>query len=306
MKIVITGGSGFIGTHLCQMLHRQGDEVIVIGPHLPHYRQQGVLYVTSDLSEKEIPSLVADCEGIIHLAGANVFHRWTKSYKKTLLDSRVNTALAIYHFLSQKKVKPRFFISASAVGFYGDRGDNLLDESASHGKDFLASVCVEWERAREKFASLGMRTISIRTGTVISAKGGALAKMLPPFRWGLGGKLGSGLQWFSWIHMEDLLRVYIQAISDERMIGPINAVAPGLIRNRELTQALGSILKKPTIFPIPSFLLRAIFGECASLLTASQRVVPHVLHDLGFQFAFPTIQEALRHELLYHSQKINA
>lgn len=297
LKLIITGGSGFIGTYLSQALVKLGHEVIVIGSHLPKNPKKEIRYIQSNLLEGEIPLVFAECDGIIHLAGANIFHHWTKKYKQLLKDSRIKTAQAIYYFLAKQPTKPKFFISASAIGFYGNRGDEILDEKSSPGSDFLASLCLEWEQAHALLASLGMRTASIRTGIVLSAKGGALSKMLPLFRWGLGGKLGSGSQWFSWIHIEDLINVYLQAISDPKMTGPINAVAPQPIRNSTFTQELGSILKKPTPLPIPAWILRMILGEFGTTLTAGQRVVPHFLENLGFHFSYPTIQDALRQEI---------
>ncbi|MGB7978014.1 MAG: TIGR01777 family oxidoreductase [Chlamydiales bacterium] len=293
MYLVVTGGSGFIGTHLCKALHQQGHKVVAVGPNPPNHENKEIVFIQTNLAEGEVPPVFADCDAIIHLAGANIFHRWTNNYKQLILDSRLTTAHAIYHFLLTQKKRPKSFISASAVGFYGDRGDEILDEQSSYGTDFLASTCVACEKAREMFSSLGMRAVSIRTATVLSPDGGALSKMLPLFRWGLGGKLGHGTQWFPWIHIDDLVNIYMQAACDLRIIGPINAAAPELIRNIEFTKTVGSILKRPTILSIPSFVLRLGLGEFATVLLSSQRVLPRALERLGFSFTYPTLQKAL-------------
>lgn len=293
MHIVVTGGTGLIGTPLCKALHAQGHKVTVVGLNAPQWEEKEIGFIQANLIKGDVPSVFADCDVIIHLAGANIFHRWTKSYKQLILDSRVKSASAIYNFLSDQRKRPKSFISASAIGFYGDRGEEILDETSLPGTDFLASICIEWEKIREQFSSLGMRTVSIRTATVLSREGGALSKMLPIFRWGLGGKLGKGTQWFPWIHIDDLVNIYLQAVCDLRFTGSINAVSPGLIRNIELTQAIGSILKKPTLLSVPSCVLRLSFGEFATTLLSSQRVLPLVLENLEFSFVYPTIQKAL-------------
>ncbi len=293
MKIVITGGSGFVGSKLCELLIKEGHSVTIIGHSPPRKEMDRVSFVKANLMEGEVPSIFGECDAIVHLAGAPIFHRWTESYKRLILDSRVKTAKAIYQFLSQSKQRPKVFVSASASGFYGDRGDTLLDESAAEGRDFLASVCTEWEKAAENFSSLGMRAVEVRTATVLGPGGGALAKMIPLFRLGLGGKLGTGKQWFPWIHLEDLSQIYVQAITNPRLSGPINAVAPETLRNRDFTQALGHALKRPAILPAPAFALRLVFGELAEALLTSQKVIPKKLEQLGFHFSYPTMKKAL-------------
>lgn len=292
MKLIITGGGGLVGTFLSKKLIGEGHEVIIVGPHAPSHLEEKVHYVPSNL-EKEVPAVFGDCDGIIHLAGANIFHRWTKEYKQLLFDSRVKTARTIYDFLSKQKKRPRCFISASAVGFYGDRGEEVLDEKNPPGNDFLSSLCVEWEKSAALFSSLGMRTVSLRTATVLSRQGGALSKMVPLFRWGLGGKMGKGSQWFPWIHIDDLVSIYAQAVVDERMMGPINAVSPGIVRNEEFAKTLGAVLKRPALFSIPRWLLRAVLGEFSTVLTASEQVIPRYLEELGVPFAAPNLRSAL-------------
>lgn len=293
MNVVITGGSGFVGSHLCQLLVKQGHTVTIVGNTPPKQNAQGIAFIKANLLEEEVPPIFAECEAIIHLAGAPIFHRWTKSYKQLILDSRIKTAQKICLFLSQQTKRPKVFISASATGFYGNRGDNLLTETAKPGSDFLSSVCIEWEKAAEKFSSLGMRVVSVRTSTVLGSDGGALAKMIPLFRWGLGGKLGNGKQWFPWIHIDDLTRIYAEALQNPQMTGAINAVAPGKIRNVEFTKTLGNILKRPTFLPVPSFALRLCLGAFANALLSSQRVMPEKLQQMKFPFLYPKIEKAL-------------
>jgi len=294
MHMIVTGGYGFVGTPLCQLLVQEGHRVTAIGTHFPSQEHKGITFIQSSLRPGEIPPVFADCDAIIHLAGANIFHRWTPHYKQLILDSRIKTARAIYEFIAKQPKKPRVFISASAVGYYGDRAEELLDETSSAGTGFLASTCIEWEKAREKFSSLGIRSVSIRTGVVLGENGGALAQMLPLFRLGLGGKLGNGRQWFPWIHRDDLINIYSLALHDTSLSGPINAVAPQLIRNVEFTKALGRTLKRVTFLAVPSFILRAIFGEMATLFLSSQKVKPTVLEQLNFVFKYPNIQTALK------------
>lgn len=195
--------------------------------------------------------------------------------------------------MSKKQKRPEVFISASAVGFYGDRGDAILTESSASGTDFLASIAVAWEKATEKFSLLGMRTVSLRMGTVLGLDGGILLKMLPIFKKGFGGKLGKGTQWFPWIHVNDLVNIYAQAVNDPRYSGSINAVAPELIRNVDFTKTLGMILKKPTFCSVPSFILKLTFGEFATALLSSQKVLPQSLENLSFHFEYPTLLKAL-------------
>jgi len=297
MNIVMTGGSGFVGSHLCKLLREQGHRVTLVGNTPPKETKEGITFIKANLLEGEIPSIFAECEAIIHLAGAPIFHRWTKSYKQLILDSRVKTAQKIYQFLSEQTQRPKIFISASATGFYGNRDSNLLTETTKPGSDFLSSVCVEWEKAAEKFSSLGMRVVSVRTSTVLGSEGGALAKMIPLFRLGLGGKLGSGKQWFPWIHIDDLTRIYAEALQNSRIAGAINAVAPGKIRNEEFTKTLGSVLKRPTFLSVPRFALRLCLGPFANALLSSQRVIPEKLQRLGFSFTYPKMENALAHIL---------
>ena len=274
MKIVVTGASGFVGSKLCQVLSLAGHTVIPVS-----------------VRGGDVPPSIADCDAIIHLAGAPIFHRWSKSYKEIICDSRIKTAQAIYNFLATSEKKPSVFISASAVGFYPDGGESPLDEASPPGDSFLSSVCQKWEKITASFSSLGMRTVSVRTSLVLDLEGGALAKMVPLFKWGLGGNLGSGSQWMPWIHRDDLIQVYLLALVDPAVVGPINGVSPGSIRNSSFTRALGKFVKRPTFFSIPAFVLRLILGEFAEVLLVSQKVIPQKLERLKFTFAYPSIEK---------------
>lgn len=297
MKLFITGGTGLIGSSLCTALRSCGHEIVVASAHAPRHPLPGVKYIVCDLTSGEVPPVIAKCDAIIHLAGAPIFQRWTKEYKKILFDSRVKSASFMAHFLASQPQRPIIYLSASAVGFYGDRGEEILEETSSPGSGFLSSLCIEWEQTRELFASLGMRAASLRTPPVLSRQGGFLSHMLPLFRWGLGGNLGHGEEWFPWIHLHDLVNIYTQALTDARFVGVINAVAPQPVRNRELTKTLGSLLKRPTLLPIPEIILRIVLGELATALLSSERVIPRFLNEIGFSFAYPELMGALRQEI---------
>ncbi len=296
MRVVITGATGLIGSCLCKALREQGHEVIAVSTRKSAYCSE-IPTVYANLMEGDIPPVMSDCDAIIHLAGAPIFHRWTTKQKQSIRDSRVKTTEAMYHFLSKQKIRPKTFLCASAVGFYGDRGDESLDETSAHGAGFLASVCFQWEAAAQQIASLGIRTVSVRTATVLSQEGGALSTMLPLFRWGLGGKLGKGTQWFPWIHREDLVSIYMHALWDTRIRGPINASAPELIRNCAFTKTLGSLVQRPTVCSVPAWLLTLCLGELGTVLLASQKVIPRLLTHLQFSFTYPTLHKALSHEV---------
>ncbi len=292
MKICLTGGSGFIGKQLSRSLVMAGDEVFVIGKSQQKINSR-INFVKADLLKDDLSEILIHCDAIIHLAGVNIFKRWTKEFKKLILASRVQTANNIFEQVKKLPKKPKVFVSASAVGYYGDRGEDILTEEEPPGNDFLAKVCFEWEKAAKRFEKLGIRSVSIRTAPVLGKGGGILSKIIPIFKLGLGGNLGNGKQWFPWIHMEDLVSIYIQAVKDERFSGPINAVSPGIVRYQDFARALAKVLKRPYWFHLPPFFLKLIFGELGEALLASQRVVPQRLQDLGFEFKFPEIDKAL-------------
>jgi hypothetical protein len=239
---------------------------------------------------------VPEVDAIVHLAGAPVAVRWTAQRKRAILESRVLGTRRLVAAIGRREPPPRVLVCASAVGYYGDRGDDELTEASPPGSDFLATVVRDWEAAAR--AAAGMRTVQLRFGLVISAQGGALARMLPAFRAGLGGRLGSGRQWMSWIALHDVLRVIRLAIESEQLSGAVNAMAPHPVTNAEFTATLGRVLRRPAFLPVPAMALRALFGEMASLtILASQRALPARLDGAGFQFRYPLLEEALRHEL---------
>jgi uncharacterized protein (TIGR01777 family) len=235
-------------------------------------------------------------DAIVHLAGAPIAERWTLERKRAIIESRVLGTRRLVGAIGRSGPAPRVFVCASAIGYYGDRGDEQLTEASQPGTDFLAVAARDWEAAAR--SASGMRTVQLRFGVVLSVEGGALSKMLPVFRIGAGGRLGSGRQWMSWVGLHDLLRVIRFAIESDGLSGPVNAVAPRPVTNAEFTATLGRVLRRPAVLPVPAVVLRAVFGEMASLtMLASQRVAPARLEQAGFEFQFPALEGALRHEL---------
>jgi len=241
------------------------------------------------------PAAVSGFDAVVHLAGESVVGRWTAEKKKAIRDSRVLGTRHLVAALAQAEVKPRVLVCASAVGFYGDRGDELLREESPSGQGFLPEVCREWEDASRIAGDAGIRTVNIRIGLVLSAKGGALAKMLTPFKLGLGGRIGSGQQWWSWIHVDDIVGGIHHAMRSESLAGAVNLVAPNPVRNAEFTRVLASVLGRPAFFPVPEFALRMAFGKMAAgeLFLSSQRTEPGKLLAEGYEFRFRELRGAL-------------
>jgi uncharacterized protein (TIGR01777 family) len=241
------------------------------------------------------PAAVSGFEAVVHLAGESVVGRWTNEKKRAIRDSRVLGTRHLTAALAQAEVRPRVLVCASAIGFYGNRGDEILREESAAGRGFLPEVCSDWEEATHAAAEAGIRVVNIRIGLALSAKGGALAKMLTPFKLGLGGRIGSGRQWWSWIHVDDVVGGIHHAMRTESLAGPVNLVAPNAVRNAELTKVLASVLRRPAILPAPEFALRLVFGKQAAeeMLLASQRVQPGKLEASGYTFRFRELQTAL-------------
>lgn len=277
-KIVITGASGFVGKSLTNMFENMGYEVVGIK--------------ISDLSNStKLTDIIDGSKLVINLAGANIINRWSQSYKKLLYSSRIDTTKAIVKAMERSKVKPELFISTSAVGIY--KNDKVYDEnSTTLNDDFLANLCQDWEVEALKAKTLGVRTAIFRFG-IVMGDGGALAKMLTPFKLGVGGIIGDGKQAFSFIHMDDLLKAYKFLIENETLDGIFNLTAPIPTTNYGLTKALGNSLNRPTIFPLPAFVLNLIFSEGAKVLTDGQSVVPKHLMDSGFQFEYKNIENTI-------------
>ena len=300
MKIFITGGSGFVGSNLTRDLTDRGHQVSILTrqakskANLP----SGATYVIGDPNapgpwQQEI----SGHNLIINLAGASIFTRWTTENKQKIRDSRINTTHHLVDALEMaaSENRPKTLLSTSAVGYYGDHGDELLTEETAAGNDFLARVAQTWEAEAERATNLGLRVVCCRFGIVLGKKGGALSKMLPLFRFGLGSPLGHGRQFFPWIHEKDLARIFTFLVENPEIKGPVNCVSPNQVTNAELSQALASQLGKK-VFPInvPAFALKTIMGEMASILLSGQRVAPTQLDNAGFQFAFTELSSALK------------
>jgi len=285
--LTITGASGLIGRPLVEALRSRGDEVTI----LSRDPERGVTW--DPLSEPAPPEALSGRDVVVHLAGENVAQRWTDSAKRSIRQSRVIGTQALIEGLRSADPRPGVLVSASAVGYYGDRGDEVLDEESDPGTDWLAGVCVDWEAAAAEAASLGMRVCSLRTGVVLSRDGGALAKMLPPFRAGLGGPVAGGDQYMPWIHLDDIVGLYLAAIDGPAYAGPINATGPAPVTNRDFSKALGRALHRPAVAPVPKLAVRALFGEMSQIVTGGQRAVPRRAAELGYEFLHPRLDPAL-------------
>ncbi|HEY6564321.1 MAG TPA: TIGR01777 family oxidoreductase [Pirellulaceae bacterium] len=293
MRVIVSGASGLVGSHVVPRLRELGHEVqsLVRRPiqrdEIRWYPDQGVLP----------ENLLAGCNGVVHLSGENIASgRWTAAKKRQILDSRVQSTRLLAECLSRLQPRPQVLVSASAIGFYGDRGDAPLEEDAVAGHGYLADVCRQWEDATQPAIDAGIRVVKLRIGVVLSQAGGALQRMLLPFRMGVGGILGNGKQYMSWITLEDLVGVICHSLTDTSLQGPVNGVAPHPVPNRVFTKALGRALHRPTVFPLPGFVARLMLGEMADeLLLASTRVVPGKLIAVGYPFRHAEIDAALSH-----------
>ncbi len=294
MNVLVSGAGGLVGSALTAFLSTQGHEVRGLG------RKGGEGAVRWDVGRGELdPAALDGIEGVVHLAGANVAAgRWTAARKREILESRVNGARLLVDAFARMPRRPRVLVSASAVGLYGDAGGRLLDEAAPEGSGFLAEVCRAWEAEALRARELGVRVVILRIGVVLTPAGGALARLLPIFKVGLGGPVAGGAQWMSWISLDDLLGVIGRALVDEATHGVFNAVAPEPVTNAAFTAALGRVLGRPAIAPVPAVALELAYGEMArATVLASQRAVPARLLAAGHRFRHPTVEEALRHVL---------
>ncbi|HKK71923.1 MAG TPA: TIGR01777 family oxidoreductase [Candidatus Krumholzibacteria bacterium] len=296
MRILVTGATGFVGRALVAALVERDVEVVASSRNpLRAASQLPLIYrhVKWDPNVGPAPREVFDgVDAIIHLAGENVAGRWTDDKKKRIRDSRVLGTRHLVDSLRGLDDRPRTLVSASAIGYYGDRADDELREDDEPGDDFLARTCVEWETEGVHARALGLDVVQLRISIVLDPAGGALQQMLPPFRFGVGGPLGSGDQWWSWIHRDDLVRMLITSV-DERWDGPYNAAAPGVLRQKEFADVLGDVLGRPSFVPAPAFALQMLFGEFSTELLASKRVVPQRALDAGFEFRHPELVDAL-------------
>ena len=300
MKILVSGSSGLIGSALLPLLSAGGHSVTrLVRPGSRVSPGSAAGEVGWDPAPGRLePRALEGFDAVVHLAGDSIAGgRWTPERKARIRDSRVQGTRLLAQALAERSHPPQVLLSASAIGYYGDRGDVLLTEDSLPGSGFLADVCRDWEAATEPAMKRGIRTVHLRIGLVLSAAGGALARMLPPFRAGLGGVLGSGRQYMSWIALGDVLGAIHHALTNQSLRGPVNIVAPAPVSNREFTKTLGLVLRRPTLFPAPAFVLRLAFGEMAdALLLASTQVSSSRLEASGYRFSYRKLDDALRHE----------
>lgn len=295
-RILISGASGFLGSHLRAYLHDAGADVVQLVRRTP--KPDGTEIGWNPNQGQLDGSQLSSFDAVINLSGESIATRWTNSVKERIRNSRVQTTRLLAQAIASATPRPRTFVCASAIGYYGDRGNEILTENVPPGRSFLAEVCREWEAATEPARAAGVRVVNLRIGVVLSPDGGALAQMLPPFRMGMGAVIGSGHQWLSWISLADLLRVFAFTLAEATLSGPVNAVAPNPVTNRTFTKTLGGILRRPTFVPMPAAAVRLTFGEMGvETLLASARVVPEKLEAAGFRFHFPDLESALRNEL---------
>jgi len=302
-KIIITGATGLIGTRLCRTFIGRGDEVTVFTRNVESAKNilgTKINYVEWDYKN---PSGWRDSfrnqDAIIHLAGANLFgKRWTNMYKKKIMESRELSTRNLVEAIKNSDSSKMVFISSSGVGYYGSTGENILTEESPAGNDFLAQVCKAWEYEVERASEFGLRTAMLRQGIVLASDGGALKKFLTPFNFFIGGSLGTGKQWFPWIHIDDLISIYLFILDNAEISGAVNVTSPGIARMNAFAKTLGKILNRPSILTVPGFALRILVGEAASTIVSSQRVIPKKLIDHSYKFKFEKLEEALKNLLM--------
>jgi uncharacterized protein (TIGR01777 family) len=302
MNIFLTGGSGFVGSTLTQRLTTSGHKVTLLTRSIRkgHTLPQGASFLeASPVKPGAWQEKVAENEVVINLAGASIFTRWNRKTKRKILESRILTTNHIVEALHGRKNEETHLINASAVGYYGFHGDEAIDEKGASGDDFLARVAKEWESAALSAQKFGVRVVLCRFGIVLGKDGGTLSKMVPAFKYNLGSPFGSGKQWFSWIHEQDLADIIFFLLKNEALEGPVNCTAPNPVRNKELTKVLAQVLQKRRIIPaVPGFVLKLMLGEFANIILKGQRIVPQKLLDSRFNFQFPILREALQDLLI--------
>lgn len=295
-RFAVTGASGLLGSHLSEYLREQGHEVVPLVRDREGAEGDAIYW---NIREDEIDAAALEgFDAAVHLAGESVFGRWTADKKRRILESRTEGTRLLTEALADLDDPPEVLVSASAVGYYGDTGDEKVDEESPAGEGFLAEVCREWEAATEPAEEAGIRTIHLRTGVALSTEGGALATMLTPFKLGVGGRIGSGDQYMPWVAVRDYVRGVDFLVDETEIAGPVNMVAPNPVPNSEFTDTLGDVLNRPTILPVPSFGAKLVFGEMGEeMLLAGQRVEPAKLREAGFEWEYSELEEALRTEL---------
>jgi uncharacterized protein len=297
MRLVVTGATGFIGTPLCARLLERGHTLTLLTRGSPRdigsAAKRWVHWTPG--TAREWATAVDGVDGVINLAGEPIAaKKWTHTQRRRIESSRVEGTNSLVQAIAKAEARPKFLINASAVGYYGPRGDETITEETPPGDDFLSLVCREWEEEAQKAEQLGLRVVRLRTGIVLGSGGGALKKMVLPFNFFAGGWLGSGQQWMSWIQLEDHVRLTLELLENTQVSGPVNATAPSPVRNKEFCQTLGKVMQRPCWAPVPGFALKLILGEMADMLLTGQRVIPAAAHKLGFQFRYANLEEALQ------------
>jgi uncharacterized protein len=290
MRVLGTGGTGFIGQALCPRLEAAGHEVVVLTRQAPAARPAGVARLVTTLTDLD----AAEFGGVINLAGAPIGEgRWTEARRRLLLESRIESTSRVVQWMARSASRPSVLLSASAVGYYGEQGDTTITEDTPPSPGYTHELCAAWEREAGKAEPLGVRVCRMRIGVVLDRGGGALGQMLPAFRMGAGGRLGSGRHWFPWIHREDMAAICVWLLANAQAGGAYNCSAPAPVTNAEFTRALGRALRRPAVLPMPEAVLRLLFGEMSELLLVSDRMVPKRLLDEGFRFRYPALDAAL-------------
>ena len=297
-NVLVSGGTGFIGSRVCTALHERGDTVHVLSRNPTRaetkLKSARAVYGWNPETEKLPSEATSDVKAVVHLAGETIAGRWNAEKKRRIRDSRILSTRNLVESLAGLPTKPDVLVCASAIGYYGDSGDEHFTEVSPAGTDFLAKVCQEWEAEAQKADAFGIRVVMVRIGLVLGLGGGLLTQVLPPFKMGIGGILGSGRQWMSWIHVNDVVGIVIHALENAEIRGPLNATAPVPVRNVEFTKTLGSVLRRPTLFPVPTFGLRLLMGEFADFVVLSQNVLPEKTEVSGYDFHHRTLESALR------------
>jgi len=293
-RVLVSGVSGPIGTALLPTLKSLGYDVVRLVRTAPSGEDQ----IAWNPAQPIPPETVSGFDAVIHLAGESIIGRWTDAKKSNIRNSRVQGTTHLATAIAQAKQKPAVFVCSSAIGYYGNRGDELLKESSAPGTGFLPDVCREWEAATRPASNAGIRTVQLRTGIVLSPRGGALGKMLPPFKMGAGGRLGDGRQWMSWVDVQDMVGAIHHILKTDLLQGPVNMVAPKPVTNAEFTRTLAGVLSRPAIFPVPAFAVKLAFGEMGeTVLLGSQRVEPAQLFSSGYPFRFRDLRASLENVL---------
>ncbi len=303
MRVFLTGGTGLIGTRLIKRLIGRGDRPVVLTRRQAAAQQQ--FGTTCDIVEGDPGQAgswmdkAAECDAVVNLAGESLFnHRWSPAFKKLMYDSRIKSTANVAQAQARKALKsdglPKVFVSASAIGIYGPHGAEELDESSPAASDYLGQMCVDWENASKEVEKAGIRRTVVRIGVVLDKKGGALKQLLRPFWFGAGGPVASGRQYMSWIHHEDLTNLFLLALDRPQAVGPINGTAPNPVTNKEFGNTLGRAMSRPSFMWTPGFMLRLMLGEVANVVTQGQRVLPRRALELGYQFQYPNLDEALK------------